>query len=300
MPKLKLFLLLLFVWSLQACATTAPSVEERQEHVVEARATSSTLEFVMVDVGQGDGMFLHTSDKHTMVVDAGFKGRGRALVSELSARGIRTIDLLVLSHPHADHIGGAIHFVKGFNVKEIWLSGAPSTSRVHLRLLRAIEEAKIPTRIVRSGEKRKLGQDVLLHVLGPEDPLLQGTRSDPNANSIVLWIQHHAVDFLLTGDAESETEERVLEVLRARPPPDFEVLKVAHHGSRYASSRAFLARVKPQIAMISCGRKNRYGHPAPETLERLKAVGAQIFSTAVNGTFSVHSDGQKFWVTDPP
>jgi competence protein ComEC len=254
----------------------------------------------MVDVGQGDGMFLRTPDGHTMVVDAGFKGRGRALVSELQSRGINKIDLLVLSHPHADHIGGAIHLVKGFKVQEIWLSGAPSSTRVHLKLLKAIEQEGIPTKIVRAGHQRKLGEEVQLHVLGPEEPLLRGTRSDANANSVVLWIQHGTVDFLLTGDAEKETEQRVLEVLRARPPPDFEVLKVAHHGSRYASSEAFLARVKPKLALISCGLKNRYGHPAPETLQRLRDVGAMVFSTAQNGTFSVHSNGQKFWVHDSP
>lgn len=146
------------------------------------------------------------------------------------------------------------------------------------------------------GHQRKIGENVNLTVLAPEDPLLSGTRSDANANSIVLWIKHGEVDFLLTGDAEKETEERLLEVLRARPPPDFEILKVAHHGSRYASSESFLSRVKPQVALISCGLRNRYKHPAPETLQRLKKVGAKIFRTDLMGTIKVRSDGQKFWV----
>jgi competence protein ComEC len=233
-----------------------------------------------------------------MVVDAGFKGRGRALVSELRAEGIKDIDLLVLSHPHADHIGGAIHLIKGFNVREIWLSGAPSATKVHLRLLEAINQAEIPTKLVRAGDSRKLGDQVQLAILAPEEPLLTGTRSDANANSIVLWVKHGEIDFLLTGDAEKETEERVLEVLRARPPPDFEVLKVAHHGSRYSSGRLFLSRVSPKVALISCGARNRYRHPAPETLERLRDVGAKIYRTDLHGSIRVRSNGHSFWVAE--
>lgn len=300
MSKLRTLLIFATFWALQSCATPGPP---RASDPVKAPtpvqvSTAPVLELVMVDVGQGDGMFMRTPDGRIMVVDTGFKGRGRALVSELRSRGIRKIDILVLSHPHADHIGGAIHFVDGFEVGEIWMSGAPSSTRVHRRLLEAIKEAEIPTKIVRSGDQRSLGSEVVLHVLAPEEPLLRGTRSDANANSVVLWVQHGSVDFLLTGDAEKETEQRVLEVLRARPPPDFEVLKVAHHGSRYASSTRFLTRVKPKLALISCGRRNRYRHPAPETIKRLEEIGATIFRTDLHGTFSVHSNGQKFWTRD--
>ena len=140
-----------------------------------------------------------------------------------------------------------------------------------------------------------MGKHVTLTLLGPQMPYLRRTRSDVNANSVVLRVDYGAVRILLTGDAEHETEERLLarhpETLRAQ------VLKVAHHGSSHSSTDEFLKHFPSDIAVISCGRNNRYKHPKPEALERIKNMGAKIHRTDLEGTIHIRSDGKTFKVT---
>jgi len=250
----------------------------------------------MVNVGQGDGFILRTAAGVTVVVDAGTGAGGKAIANFLRRQQITAIDLLVLTHPHADHIGGVPHILKAATVAGAWVSGYAGTTRTQAKVLEEFEKRSVPVTAVRRGNKATLDGEVELTVLAPEDPLIQNSRSDANANSVVLWMKHGEIDFLLTGDAESETETRILDVLRGRPPPDFEVLKVAHHGSRHASSNAFLARVHPQIALISCGLNNRYKHPHPDTLERLSEIGAQVFRTDLHGTIRLRSDGENILI----
>jgi len=250
----------------------------------------------MVDVGQGDGFVLRTAAGVTVVVDAGTGSGGKAIASYLRRQQITAVDLLILTHPHADHIGGVPHILKAAAVAGAWVSGYAGTTRTQAKVLAEFEKRGVPVTAVRRGNKATLDGGVELTVLAPEDPLIQNSRSDANANSVVLWMKHGEIDFLLTGDAESETESRILDVLRGRPPPEFEVLKVAHHGSRHASSKTFLARVRPQIALISCGLNNRYNHPHPDTLKRLSGIGAQVFRTDLHGTIQLRSDGENILI----
>ncbi len=271
------------------CATTGTGtspIEPTPEP--ELRSVS----FHIVDVGQGDGTILTTNTGQTMVIDTGTRKGGRLLLKELEQLKIQDIDLLVLSHPHNDHIGGTRDLLSRHHVEKAWISGFEASSQVHRKTLAALKEAEVDVSIVRLSDRMTLTPGIVITVLAPEDPLISRSRSNANANSIVLWIQHGEVDFLLTGDAEAETEKRVLNVLKGLGPDDVEVLKIAHHGSKYASSAAFLARVKPEIAVISCGRNNRYRHPSPETLERLKDVGAKVYRTDLHGTIRIHSNGK--------
>ena len=271
-------------------------IDKKTELAATGPLRAGQIEFAMIDVGQGDGLVLRTSAGVTIVVDTGTGSGGKAIAGYLAQQRIASIDLLILTHPHADHIGGVTHILQSTKVSAAWVSGYAGQTRTQARVLEEFEQRGVPTTAVRRGNQAILDGGVELNVLAPQDPLLQNSRSDANANSVVLWIKHGEVDFLLTGDAEAETETRVLEALRGRPPPDFEVLKVAHHGSRYASSDTFLKRVKPQVALISCGRNNRYKHPHPDTLGRLEHRGAQIFRTDLHGTIRLRSDGENILV----
>ncbi|MBR57979.1 MAG: hydrolase [Myxococcales bacterium] len=287
----RMFLFLCVFW-LSAitggCATTSTQIEAVTPT---AAAKLTPISFHVVDVGQGDGTILTTSSGQTMVIDTGTRKGGRLLLQELERLNIQGIDLLVLSHPHNDHIGGTRDLLSRFRVEKAWISGFEATTQVHRKTLAALKAANVDVSIVRRSDRMTLTKGVDITVLAPEDPLINRSRSNANANSIVLWIQHGAVDFLLTGDAEHETEKRVLRVLEGMGPEDVEVLKVAHHGSKYASTASFLSRVKPEVAIISCGRNNRYRHPSPETLERLTGAGAKIYRTDIHGTVRIHSNG---------
>ncbi len=252
------------------------------------------IELAVVDVGQGDGIVVRTGDGHAMVVDTGTKGGGKKLVKFLQRIGLKTADYLVLTHPHADHIAGTGLVLKQTEFKEVWVSGMPSSSKTYARVIEAINKSGAEMKKARRGSRVPLGRHAEIIVLGPQDPLVKGSRSDVNANSVILWVRHGEVDFLLMGDAEHETEERVIAVLHKRGQPDFEVLKVAHHGSRHASSKEFLTVVRPDVAVISVAARNRYKHPSPETITRLQSAGAAVYRTDRNGTVRIRSDGKTF------
>lgn len=269
-----------------------PAAEEEDTGGLFGRVDTSSpfLEVVMVDVGQGDGMVLHGPEGEVIVLDTG-KGGG-PIVSYLKSRGVRSVDLMVLTHAHADHIGGADDVVKGFEVKRVVDPLEDHDSTMYAKLMGEVEQRGIPVLEARQGRRIKMGGGVELEMLAPPQPHLSGTRSDPNANSVVLRLTYGSISILFTGDAEHETEEVLLKGAAERPL-ESTVLKVAHHGSRYASSEEFLAQVKPQLALISVGEGNTYKHPAPETLERLSKHTAHVYRTDLHGTIRLLTDGRR-------
>jgi competence protein ComEC len=186
-------------------------------------------------------------------------------------------------------------------VREVLDSGVPHTSATYRRLLKRLlelrDQGKLVYRLARRGLKVPLGERTTLDVLAPEEPLLRGSRSDVNANSVVVRVVHGRVAFLFLGDAERETEARLLASgaeLRA------DVVKAAHHGSRYASGSDLLAKIAPKIAIISCGRDNSHGHPSTATLERLTALKVRVLRTDRDGTISLWSDGEEIGIGPVP
>ncbi len=272
---------------------TPPAAEEEvDDGALFGRVDTSRpfLEVAMVDVGQGDGIVLHGPEGRVIVIDSG-KG-GAPIVSYLKGRGVQRIDLLVLTHAHADHIGGADDIVRGFEVLRVLDPLVEHDSTMYSKLLAELEQRSIPVMEARLGRRIQMGGGVELEVLGPPQPHLHGTRSDPNANSVVLRLVYGRISILFTGDAEHETEEILMKHAAERPLAST-VLKVAHHGSRYASAADFLALVQPQLALISVGEGNTYGHPAPETLERLGKHTPHIYRTDLSGTIRLLTDGKR-------
>lgn len=274
-PQAAIVLLLLSVVSIALWALLTPS------------AATGLLQVTFIDVGQGDTAWLKTPDGWDILIDGGEESEGPGLVSYLQSHGVTDIEVLVLSHPHADHVSGLITVLENMEVDEA-LTNCQSydsdTYREFQELLKGI-----PTTCVRDGNNFTWGDYISAAAVNPPEPL--GT--DANNNSIVLRISYDTIDFLFTGDIESGAESAILE--RA-PPVEAEVLKVAHHGSGSSSTAPFLAQVDPEIAVISVGASNPYGHPDPGTLARLRDAGATIYRTDLHETIVVTTDGTTYSV----
>jgi competence protein ComEC len=256
----------------------------------------ASLQITMLDVGQGDSLVLQTPNGLTLVVDTGQASGGRTLRDYLRAGGVDEIHGLILTHPDADHIGGAADIVREFYVGNLFVGPNVAGTETQKNLDAAVAAAFVPTRQLRRGDTlRFLGQsaDLRLEVLHPPDEGLPGV--DLNDHSVVLVARYGEIDFLLTGDAGLKAEA---DMLRAFGPEilDIEVLKLGHHGSRTSSGADFIEAATPQIALVSVGARNRFGHPSPEVIERLEQAGAQILNTTVHGSVDLRTDGKRIWI----
>lgn len=251
--------------------------------------TTGDLRAYFLDVGQGDASVILFKDK-VILIDAGDIGRGDEVVRALRRLGITKIDLLVATHPHADHIGGMQEVLSSFAVATVLDSGMPSTSVLYERFLETVDEQDIP--YIVAGQGRTINVDPSLRVLVISPPK-ERIGDDLNTNSIVLRISYGTVNLLYTGDATAAAEDLLV---KTGYPLDAQVLKVGHHGSSGSSTAAFLSCVRPEAAVISVGRDNAYGHPHEEALERLARAGPAVYRTDTDGTILVQSNGETFWV----
>ena len=257
------------------------------------RPEAPRVRVTFLDVGQGDAILVETRDGATMLVDAGPE-RGQSLVRELDARGVDRLDLLVLTHADADHAGGAPSVIQAFRPGHLAVGGSLAETLIWEDVAQAVGDRQIPVLQVLRGAALQLAPDVRAEVLHPTPDFLE-EGDERNAASIVLRLTVGEVSFLLTGDADFDSETAMLthlpeEQLRSA------VLKAGHHGSASSSSMPFLAAVRPAHAIISCGRDNRYGHPAPEVLARLAEMGVQVWRTDRQGTLIFETDGEIVWL----
>ncbi|HKQ72699.1 MAG TPA: ComEC/Rec2 family competence protein [Blastocatellia bacterium] len=258
--------------------------------------TQGRLQVYALDVGQGDSLLIISPDGKSVLIDAGPPQAGDEVVAALKKRNIKSLDLAVATHPHADHIGGMRAVLENVEVKNFLESGKDYASKEYERLLRVITEKKIKLIEAKKGMKFDLDSGVRLDTLNPQGDgqwimKVRSGGSVENANSVVLRLSYGKFSMLFTGDAETETEELMM---KSGEPLRAQVLKVGHHGSRYATSGKFLEAVAPEVAIISCGAGNRYDHPAQATLDRLQSAGAKIYRTDLNGEIAIMTDGNKF------
>jgi competence protein ComEC len=244
-------------------------------------AWSSEITVDMLDVGQGDALVIRTDKGKSVLIDAG-EG-GTPVLPLLQGLGIHKLDLVVSTHPHADHIGGMLPVVENMPVKLYIDNGEPHTTAMYRTLKAAVSEHHIPYKTAQKGQIYKLAKDATLTVLFPGPMPLSGTRSDLNANSVVLRLDHDHSCMLFMGDAEAPTEEQVV----ADGLKTCEVLKVPHHGGNHSTTEALLAAAQPKVALISVGTGNRYGHPGPETLDRLQRWHVAVYRTDLSGNLRV-------------
>ncbi|MEM3580331.1 MAG: ComEC/Rec2 family competence protein [Candidatus Bathyarchaeia archaeon] len=243
------------------------------------------------DVGQGDAIFIET-DGHDVLIDGGPRSAGSMLMGYLSDLGVSEIAYVVATHPHEDHIGGLISVLgSSISVSVVLYNNQSATSQVYKDFM-SLAQSKIT--IVQRGQQYILSENVNFTILNPVQPL---NFTVANSNSIVLRLQVGNVAFLFTGDATFEAEESMMD---AGLNLSSQVLKVAHHGSRYATSEAFLDVVNPSYAVISAGIGNPYGHPHGETVQRLLSKGVTVYGTYVSGTIVMGTDGQTVYVYGNP
>lgn len=253
---------------------------------------SDDLKVTFLDVGQGDASLIQTAEGETVLIDGG-EDPSR-LESLLAQNGVQRIDLLVLTHPHFDHVGGLAEIIANHPVGMVLDSGQPHTSAAYLKFLKTVDQQKIPYKLARRGQRFEL-KKIRLEVLHPPPEFIIGTASDLNNNSIVLKLIYGEMTFLFTGDIGQEGELSILsssdtQQLKA------DVLKVPHHGSSSSGDSKFIQVVRPEVAVISVGQGNAYGHPARSTISKLKAAGAKVYRTDHNGSVTITSDGIEFQV----
>jgi beta-lactamase superfamily II metal-dependent hydrolase len=253
---------------------------------------SGNLTVHFIDVGQGDSILLDLGDTEVLI-DGGDKSPG--VVSYISHYVDGPLEVMVATHPHADHIGGLIGVLDAFKVDEIWLNGDTSTSQTYSQFISAVNSEGAEVHVARRGDTIQ-ASNLTFNVLSPVN-----LDSDTNDNSIVLSLSYGQVDFLFTGDAQMAAEASML---AAGIVPDVDILKVGHHGSRTASSIQFLQAAKPEVAIYMAGKGNIYGHPHQETINNLCEIGAEIYGTDIHGTITVTTDGVTYSVlpanTVPP
>ena len=262
-------------------------------------AKGKALDLYMLDVGQGDSLVMRAPNGKVMVVDAGPNApidQGRMKVAPfLRNLGVGSIDCLVATHADADHIGGIPYLLEHFKVG-LMVEGEDTAPSEVYRAMKDIERREGIREIHARGGS-------LIAGFGPAEVKLLGPVAGvkDNNGSVVLLIKYGEVEMLLAGDLESAGEGKMLEdgfgvIGQGAGVPDIEVLKLGHHGSKSSTSDRLLAAFKPEVGLISVGRRNRYGHPAPTVLRRLEGHGVQSIRTDQWGTVWVRTDGRRVWV----
>lgn len=273
-----LFLLAFFLAVPLSCETEENEIFPDAEFVYEIH---------FIDVGQGDAILFISPDV-TMLVDGGTRWGG--VTGYLDQQGIEEIDIVIGTHPHADHIGGLIAVFENYTVGEVYDPGVIHTTLTFEDYLRAIDEYEIPFTVARRGMERTLGDDVRMTILHPPD----NPEGSLNNSSVVTRITFGELSLLLTGDLEMEGE---LELISTFDNLQSTILKAGHHGSYTSSTTRFLNEVKPEVSVIMCGRDNQYGHPHGAALARLESASNEVYRTDLHGHILIESNGYEYTVT---
>jgi len=294
-------------------------------------ASGGELTVHILDVGpiNGDAILITSPAGKTVLIDAGDTTKGKTVVEALKRYNIQQLDYFIATHPHPDHIGGAAEVFKAVKVLNVVDNGqspslppslavapkpapgkAPpkskqpvnakppkstSVTKFYDDYKQALSNSGAHYETAKPGIKYDLGGGTLLTIVAPSEPFFTKDKmttggNEANANSIVARLDYGSFSMLFAGDAEEQTEHRLLTKeldLKSR------VLKIGHHGSKYASSGDFLSRVKPEVAIVSCGAWNRYGHPSQAVLDRLRAANVKLYRTDLQGEITITTRGKE-------
>ena len=271
-------------------AQDEPVVETADEPSISAapaaQDASGQLVISYLDVGQADSIFISLPNGQSMLIDAGDTPTSGRIVQDIKDRGGNgTIDYVITTHPHADHIGGMVSVVNSFKINNLWMPDVTQTTKVFENLIDAIDAHNLSIQTAKAGR--------ILFDFGNLKAVFVAPNSNKYSNinnySAAIMLTYNERHFLFMGDAEKESEA---EILASGQKISADVLKVGHHGSNSSSTTAFIKAVSPKYAIISSGKGNSYGHPAALTLATLSSFGAEVHRTDEEGTIIVTSDGE--------
>ena len=280
--EILLVLIIAIVWHAKS------GEEEKQPTVVSGDA----VEIHVIDVGQGDSTLIKTKDGN-ILIDAGPGDHEDELVSYLSSVDVTSFKYCIFTHPHEDHIGGADLIIEGFDVENVIMSHAVTSTVTFERLLGALEESEADVFEANAGDVYKVGE-VSVRILAP---INKTDDRDLNNSSVIASVEYGEVNMIFTGDAE-EIEERDILESPYRKYLDADFLKTGHHGSSTSSCDEFLDAVTPRIASISCGEGNSYGHPHAETLDKFSDRGIRSYRTDELGSIVFLCDGKTIEINE--
>ena len=243
------------------------------------------LTFAMLDVGQGDALFIETPSGTQVMLDAG-PAKVLGPLQKIMSPFDKSIDAIIITNPDADHIGGLVDILKNYKVGEIFESGTLTDSKIYQNLREEMKKQNIPDILAKRGMRLDIGGGVFIDILFPDRDVSEWATND---GSVVARLTYGNTSIMLTGDAPTKTEQIILSensptLLKST------VLKVGHHGSRTSSSASFVKAVAPSYALISDGKDNSYGHPHPDTLATLSKFGVKIFRTDLLGSIILKCD----------
>lgn len=250
-----------------------------------AESEYSGMSVTYLNVGQGDSELIQVNGIN-MLIDAGTNAGANDLVKDLKNRGIKTIDIAIATHPHEDHIGGMDEVLENFDVKSFYAPKVAHTTKTYENMLKAVKNEGLKIKQIKEGTKIDLGKDTEVQVYSP----VKSQYEELNNYSPVMKISYGQNSFMFTGDAESLVEK---EILNENKDLKADVLKLGHHGSYSSTSEEFLKVVDPSIAIVSCAKDNKYGHPHKETMSNLKKAGITVYETFRDGDITISSNGKK-------
>jgi len=253
--------------------------------ILEDEKTLSPLEVHFLDVGQADCILIKTPLQKAILIDSGKNSHEDTVVSYIKSQGIDTIDVVVGTHPHEDHIGGLDAVINSFDIDKIFMPKVAYTTKTFEDVLNAIKNKGLKVTTAFEGTNIEVDTNLKVEMLAPNSE----TYDDINNYSAVIKLSYNNTSFLFTGDAESISEQ---EMTSRGYDLKADVLKVGHHGSATSTTAFFLNKVSPQYAIISVGKDNSYGHPDNLILNRFKNFGVEVFRTDEDGTIIATSDGE--------
>ena len=236
----------------------------------------------IIDVGQGDSIFIQTLENKRILIDAGDEEAEHTVYSYLKRKGVKKIDVLIATHPDTDHIGSMDYIIDKFKISHFYMPEAKTDSEAFYNLLDSCKDKNLKIEYLTKGDVLKIDSSTSIEILSPS------TITDKNnLNSIVSLLNYKGYEFLFTGDAEKENES---EILSSCNLPDIEFLKAGHHGSSSSSTNEFIEKLKPEAVAISCGYNNDYGHPHRSVLDTFRENGSVVYRTDKNGTLVFYCD----------
>lgn len=282
------FLLLEHMGLINPASDVVPAADTAGNHQ-EAKEGKLTVHFL--DVGQGSAAFVE-SDGHYMLIDGGDRAHSSFVVSYLKQLGVTSLDYILVSHYHADHLNGVIGALNAFETAFVICPGYETDTKLYQSFRNIIDEKNIPAVYPSIGDAFTLGSSYFT-VIAP----VNYDYSNENNNSIGIRLVNGGDSFLFTGDAEAESEEDFSSL-----PTELscDVYAAGHHGSASSTTYSLLEKALPESVVISCGSDNSYGHPHEETIEKLEAIGARVFRTDRQGTLTAASSGHGItWNVQP-